>query len=119
ILRWFGRAAAAASMFIEGIAAIAAADSSVGTDIAEADAWVRARLEEGRTVTPAGPALDENASAGAAEETGFDQAAASFVAFLVAHAGPAVLREYLAAYDPSRTDQAAVVAYHRPLAVLP
>src|SRR5579871_89989 len=119
--RWFGEHAVAVAAFVEGIAGVAAAQSGVGPTIEEADQWVRAELEAGRTVSVTAQKREKREKKKGLETAtprDYNAAATSFVAFLVANSGPAVLRHYLSIYDPDRQDQAAIEAYHHPLAVL-
>jgi ABC-type multidrug transport system fused ATPase/permease subunit len=93
--RWYGPAAVSAAPVVEGIAGVVAALVGDGPSVDAADA--EARLGGAAR----GPA-----------------AATSFVAFLLAAYGPASLQSFLASFDPTRSDDAAVAAYGEPLASL-
>jgi ABC-type multidrug transport system fused ATPase/permease subunit len=118
VLQWYGRHASEASVFIDGIAGIVAASSGLAEGITEADRWVSDELEAGRVVSVSASMAEDVAGPETAGRERFDSAAVSFTAFLLAQFGPAAVREYLASYDPNRSDYAAITAYHRPLAVL-
>jgi len=104
VRRLFGADAASASLFVNGIAGVVAAQSGTGPGPEEADNLVRAALAAGRAVSILAPDSDDFAT--------------SFVRFLIRTHGVDALREFLAAYDPERRDNAAVTAYQRPLAAL-
>jgi ABC-type multidrug transport system fused ATPase/permease subunit len=104
VRRWFGADAASASLFVNGIAGVVAADTGAGPGVEEADELVRAELAAGHAVSILAPDSDDFAT--------------SFVGFLLRTHGVGALRDFLAAYDPERRDNAAVTAYQRPLAAL-
>ncbi len=110
--RWFGRDAASASLFVNGIGGVVAARTSVGPPVEEADDLVRGELAAGRSVS----IFDRSDLEG--DEAGVDAVATSFVAFLLRAYGPDPLRQFLGAYDPERRDAAAAEAYQRPLGSL-
>ena len=110
VSRRFGAGSANAYPIVEGIAALLAAPTSFQGTIAAADAWVRAELAAGRSVSLlAGAPVGIPASG---------HAAASFVGYLLDEFEPATLARYLAAYDPERVGLAAALAFQQPLAGL-
>ncbi len=119
VIRWFGVAAGQADLLIDGVAGVVAGRTGADCSIQEADDRVRAELAAGRPVSifaQSAHAPPEAPSNG----TGIpkDPATTSFVAFLIQTFGTSPLREFLTAYDANRRDQAALFAYHQPLAVL-
>jgi ABC-type multidrug transport system fused ATPase/permease subunit len=118
VARWFGPDAASATLFVEGLAGLAAAQIGAGPTVEEADRGVQAEIEAGRPVSVVARQRPDRSASEAAALAGFDPAATSFLAFLTAHSDPEALHRYLSAYDLHRQDQAALAAYHQPLAVL-
>ena len=113
---WFGPDAAAAGLFVEGCAGVAAARIGAGPATAAADDWVRDEIAAGRPVSLV--ARLDTAGATGMPQPGGDQAATSFVAYLIESAGAPRLRQLLMAYDPARRDQAVVATYQQPLGAL-
>jgi ABC-type multidrug transport system fused ATPase/permease subunit len=121
IERWFGSSAGFASIFVEGIAGMAAAIPGVGPTIDEADKWVHGELDGGRksAITLRNHVHDRAINQlNPPGRNDYNLAAISFLGFLSANYGSEKLHTYLAEYDSSRIDQAAEVVYHHPLAVL-
>lgn len=114
LAHWFGPNAAASALFVDGLAGIVAARTGLGPKVAETDDWVRAEREAGRTVSVFAP---PTADAGTTPAD-LNPVATSFVAEVLADAGPEAVRRFLASYDPDRRDAAAVEAFHRPLGSL-
>ena len=122
VSEWFSPAAASIPLFTDGIAGVLA--GRLGTDPGgkEADDVARARLAEGNIpsifslLTPAtGPGASLVPGSG---DVGPDPIATSFTGFLLRASGEEALRQFLAAYDAERRDQAAILAYQRPLGTL-
>jgi ABC-type multidrug transport system fused ATPase/permease subunit len=70
IARWFGPNAAAAGVFIDGIAGVAAARAGVGPSVDEADEWVRNEITSGGYVSILGGALPPGGMEGGAVQEG-------------------------------------------------
>ncbi len=105
VSRWYGEEVAEGVAFLDGIAGVVASRTGSGPSAVEADASVRASLDAGRSVS----LRDVNPD---------DPAVTSFVSFLIEGYGEPALRAFLAAFDPTRRDQAALAAYQRPLGAL-
>lgn len=134
ITRLFGAPAASATLVIDGLAGVVAARIGRGPAIDAINDQVRAALANGclpalgaisqppAPAAPAAPATPVDAVApdapGASENTPDTFAATSFVSYLIESAGAPALRQFLAAYDPTRRDQALLAAYHQPLGAL-
>jgi ABC-type multidrug transport system fused ATPase/permease subunit len=114
--QWFGERAARAAPFVEGCAGLALAEAGSGTTVEAADESARDSLKDGRAISINGSR--ENADESTPTADRIDPAAISFLGFLAAVYGPSRLHQYFAVYDPDRHDQAALSAYHQPLAVL-
>lgn len=115
--QWFGAQLPETSVFVEGIAGLAAAKAGTGPSPEECDGQVRTEMEAGRLVSiTAWTPLNREGENASVER--IDPAATSFLAFLVSNSGAAALQSYLQSYDPDRQDQAAMEAYRHPLAVL-
>jgi ABC-type multidrug transport system fused ATPase/permease subunit len=110
--RWFGAAAASASLVVSGLGGLVAARTSAGPAVEEADEDVLAETAAGRTVSVFAHRDAED------DDPAPDAVATSFVAFLLRAYGPDPMRRFLEAYDPERRDAAATLAYQRPLGSL-
>jgi ABC-type multidrug transport system fused ATPase/permease subunit len=111
--RWYGAAAARATLFLDGIAGFASARAGIGASLSENLAWVREALQAGRPLTIFGG--DTPAPIDAEATQARDFIATTFVGYLLDAYGPAQLRQFLTNYDPDRRDQAAATAFNRPL----
>ena len=119
VARWFGRGAASATPFLDGLAGVVAARTGAGPTVQNADATVRAELAAGRAVSLLSYLAPESQQGPESPPPLFiNRAATSFVAFLLDAFGPRALQEFLVAHDPGRRDQAAISAYQRPLSAL-
>ena len=119
--RWFGATAGSACTVVSGITGLAAARGGTGPTVAEADAWVRAKLADGHPVSLT--VFEEDSSTGSESiaqpyPKGSNAATTSFIAFLFSNYGREKLVRYLAQYDPYRRDYSADMVFHHPLAVL-
>ncbi|MGH2729227.1 MAG: hypothetical protein ACRDJI_01315, partial [Actinomycetota bacterium] len=70
VARWFGPNAAAADVFIDGIAGVAAAGASVGPSVEESDEWVRNEISSGGLVSLLGGGRPPGAMEGGATPVG-------------------------------------------------
>jgi ABC-type multidrug transport system fused ATPase/permease subunit len=107
--QWLGGRAASAATVLDGLAGLVAARVGTGPPRSDADAWVQARLADGRLTS---------LFAGAPPAIGGELMLMSFAGFLLDEFGPAAVREFLMSYDPERHDRAAVAVFHAPLGAL-
>ncbi len=113
--RWFGPKAASASLFVNGIAGVVAGRTGAGPTREDVDELVRVQRTAVGDVSIFKRGRERD---NAADQEGADPLATSFVGFLLEVYGAERLREFLAAYDPARRDQALSETYHRPLGSL-
>jgi ABC-type multidrug transport system fused ATPase/permease subunit len=107
--RWFGPQAAAAGVVVDGLAGLVAARIGTGPPRSDADAWVQARLADGRLTS---------LFAGAPPAIGGDLMLTSFAGHLLDAFGPDAVRAFLTSFDPDRQDRAAMAVFHAPLGAL-
>ncbi len=105
IPRWLGDGAAAATLFLTGVAGVVDARLKRGPTIAECDEWVVHERAEGRSVS-------------IFTDTSDKRLATSFVHYLLTQFSPNAMRLFLTEYDRDRRDHAAMAAYQRPLGAL-
>ena len=112
VSRWYGPDAIEADVMVRGLVGVVAARVLKRPMVEDAHAHVRTMLQS-----------DQKVSIFARGETdgsrhGQEEAATSFVAHLIDMFGSASLGQYLAAYNPRRSDAAAVAEYYQPLGSL-
>lgn len=119
IARWFGANAASSALFVDGIAGVVAARTGSGPSIQDAQDWVRAQLTAGQSISVFSQmSTQQPPSAASQANPPENRIATAFIAYLLETYGAAALRQFLAAYDPSRQDQATLDAFQRPLGAL-
>ncbi len=111
IPQWFGDGAASAVRIIDGIAGVVN-ERLRGPSVPSPDDWVRAEIAAGRPVSVVANLQEETS------EIALDEAATSFVGYLIKQFGTGSLRDVLTQYNPERRDEAVVAVYHRPLGAL-
>ena len=114
VARWIGPTALQATTFLIGIAGVIESRLGVGPTVADAEDWVREEVAARRPVSIFA------ATAGTTDPptAATTRIATAFVAYLLQTFDPALLRQFLATYDPDRRDQAALATYNRPLGAL-
>lgn len=115
VSRWYGPDAGSAAVVVDGIAGVVAARTQTGPPVAHADESVSDDIQASRPVSIFARTAEADGPAARAVD---DRVATSFVSYLIKSAGEDALRRFLAAYDVDRRDEAAVAAFHRPLAAL-
>lgn len=119
VARWIGMNAVLATPLLYGIAGVVAARAGMGATIPEINKVVRTKVTEGHfTSIFASSGEVRNTEVEFLQSVDNHNILTSFVAFLITTFGESSLRQFLAAYDPQRQDQAAVTVYHRPLGSL-
>jgi ABC-type multidrug transport system fused ATPase/permease subunit len=113
--RWFGSAAATAGPIVDGIAGLAAERSGSGPPVQEATDRVKTGSEQGRPVTVLDLFGEDTDKLGPAVR---EDVATSFVGFLDGIGEQGALGRFLAAFDPSKMDDAFAAVYKQPLAKL-
>ncbi len=123
--RWFGADPERVRVMVEGIGGVVAGRTGAGPTLKEAQQWMREQLEQGKQPTVFGqpesaspPGDGVAARPDAAPDSSFGSAATSFVGYLIEQYGAPTLRQFWAAYDPQRSDQAYLAAYQKPLGAL-
>jgi ATP-binding cassette subfamily B protein len=111
VRRWYGADVLSAEMIIAGIAGVVAERSGNAKAVTDADGMVRRALEAGNLVSifplteePIGPEREA--------------IAISFVAYLIEVFGSSSIGQFLAAFDPHRSDAAALSVFFQPLGAL-
>lgn len=112
VTRWYGRAAIEAEVMVTGLVGVVAARVLKQPTIEQAHAHVRTLLANDRNVSIFA------SSDVVGTELIQEEAATSFVAYLIDIFGSGALGQYLAVYNPRRSDAAAVSEYYQPLGTL-
>ena len=112
VSRWYGPEAIEADVMVTGLAGVVAGQVLKRPIIEDAHAHVRSLLLNDRNVSIFGG--DDAAGSRHVQ----DEAATSFVAHLIDLFGSGSIGQYLAAYNPRRSDAAAVSEYYQPLGSL-
>jgi ABC-type multidrug transport system fused ATPase/permease subunit len=108
---WYGLAVPA--VLVDGISGYVMCLLDPSIDLAHSDAQLRQELARGRNVDLLRRLGNDVGSAG--DSAGLDPIATSYVSYLVNTYGAAALGRFLAEYDPTRRDQAALGAFRRTL----
>lgn len=118
--RWFGPNAGSAQVFVDGIAGVIGGRLGLSSTVQQANERAKAQIAAHRSLSVLSrPQPSPSTSTGLTDAQVFeDFAATSFVSFLIDSYGTDTLRQFLATYDPSRRDHAAIGTYHRPLGAL-
>ncbi len=115
VRRWVGQNAVSIPFFLNGIAGIIAARSGIGLEVARINSTLRTELLNNHTISIfAATQKTEEVT----QSMTSNDIATSFMAFLIDTYGASALKQFLAADDANRQDQAALVAYQRSLGQL-